>query len=110
MNLMELLRRLKPTHLVGQIALLMLVLITSYQILLIVIFHVMDIEGRRHYVSEADFITSVLLGLDAAEPEQRAGFIQEISADISWINPALCSGSAASRPSNTLVIKSASDT
>jgi len=39
----------------------------------------MDIEGRRHYVSEADFITSVLLGLDAAEPAQRADFIQEIS-------------------------------
>ena len=79
MTLLELLRRLKPTHLVGQIALLMLVLITSYQILLIVTFHVMDIEGRRHYVSEADFITSVLLGLDAAEPSQRADFIKEIS-------------------------------
>ena len=86
MNLMELLRRLKPTHHVGQIALLMLVLIISYQIVLIVIFHVMDIEGRRHYVSEADFITSVLLGLDAADRNQRAEFIQEISSATPYTN------------------------
>jgi hypothetical protein len=40
--------------------------------------HVMEAAGRRHYVSEADFLTGVLLALDSVPPADRDGLIHKI--------------------------------
>ncbi|WP_442756596.1 ATP-binding protein [Methylocystis sp. JAN1] len=74
----DLLRRLRPDHLLGQISLLILGSIVVYQILIVVMLHVMEAEGRRHYVSEADFLTGVLLALDSVPASERGALIQKI--------------------------------
>jgi len=71
-------RRLRPDHLLGQITLLILGSIIAYQTVILLMLHVMDVEGRRHYVSEADFLTGVLLALDSVPVSERRGLIQKI--------------------------------
>jgi len=78
MVLSEFLRRLRPDHLLGQITLLILGSIVAYQTLIVVMLHVMETEGRRHYVSEADFLTGVLLALDSVPAPERAALVQKI--------------------------------
>lgn len=78
MILTDFLRRLRPDHLLGQISLLILGSIVVYQIAIVVMLHVMEAEGRRHYVSEADFLTGVLVALDAVAPADRAALIRKI--------------------------------
>jgi signal transduction histidine kinase len=78
MILSDLLRRLRPDHLLGQISLLILGSIIAYQAVIVVMLHAMESEGRRHYVSEADFLTGVLLALDAVPTSERSALIHKI--------------------------------
>ncbi|WP_363349304.1 HAMP domain-containing sensor histidine kinase [Methylocystis echinoides] len=78
MALSDIIRRLRPDHLLGQISLLILGSILAYQLVIVVMLHVMESEGRRHYVSEADFLTGVLVALDSAPPEERETIIHKI--------------------------------
>ncbi|MDJ0448601.1 ATP-binding protein [Methylocystis sp. JR02] len=78
MVLSDFIRRLRPDHLLGQISLLILGSIVVYQAVIVLMLHVMETEGRRHYVSEADFLTGVLLALDAAPIAERDALIQKI--------------------------------
>ncbi|WP_457797545.1 ATP-binding protein [Methylocystis sp. S23] len=78
MILSDLLRRLRPDHLLGQISLLILGSIIAYQLVIVVMLHAMESEGRRHYVSEADFITGVLLALDSVPAPERSALIHKI--------------------------------
>lgn len=71
-------RRLRPDHLLGQISLLILGSIIAYQLVIVLMLHVMESEGRRHYVSEADFLTSVLVALDSVGPAEREAVIHKI--------------------------------
>lgn len=74
----DFLRRLRPDHLLGQISLLILGSILAYQLVIVVMLHVMEAEGRRHYVSEADFLTGVLVALDSVAPAEREALIHKI--------------------------------
>ncbi|HEY8162310.1 MAG: ATP-binding protein [Methylocystis sp.] len=78
MVLSDFIRRLRPDHLLGQITLLILGSIVVYQMVIVLLLHVMESEGRRHYVSEADFLTGVLLALDSAPVSERRTLIQKI--------------------------------
>ncbi|MEK4033698.1 HAMP domain-containing sensor histidine kinase [Methylocystis sp. IM3] len=78
MVLSDIARRLRPDHLLGQISLLILGSVIAYQLVIILMLHVMESEGRRHYVSEADFLTGVLIALDAAQPLERDALIHKI--------------------------------
>ncbi|WP_424363104.1 ATP-binding protein [Methylocystis parvus] len=86
MILSDFFRRLRPDHLLGQISLLILGSIVVYQIGIIVMLHVMEAEGRRHYVSEADFLTSVLVALDSVAPTDRGALIHKIHFSAPYTN------------------------
>lgn len=86
MRFSEALNRLRPDHLVGQIALLTFAAVVIYQFVLILMFHVLDVEGKRHYVSESDFITSVFFALDAAPENSRALLVDEIKTATPYTN------------------------
>lgn len=78
MVLSDFVRRLRPDHLLGQISLVILGSIVVYQLVIVLLLHVMEAEGRRHYVSEADFLTGVLLALDTAPVTDRDALIRKI--------------------------------
>ncbi|QGM96143.1 sensor histidine kinase [Methylocystis parvus] len=78
MILSDFVRRLRPDHLLGQISLLILGSIVAYQLVIVVILHAMESEGRRHYVSEADFITGLLLALDSVPVTERNALINKV--------------------------------
>jgi signal transduction histidine kinase len=77
------LQRLQPGRLAGQITFLILVSIVTFQTIVLVTFHVLDVEGRRHIVDQTDFVASVILALDAAPVEAR----EELLADLSRAAP-----------------------
>lgn len=79
MKVNALMRRLAPDRLAGQITLLILVSIVTFQTIVLVTFHVLDVEGRRHIVDQTDFIASVILALDAAPAEARQGLLSEFA-------------------------------
>lgn len=62
----RLLRRLQPGRLAGQITFLILASIVCFQTVVLIAFHVLDVEGRRHIVDQSDFIASIILAVDAA--------------------------------------------
>jgi signal transduction histidine kinase len=72
-------RRLQPDRLAGQITFLILVSIVTFQTIVLVAFHVLDVEGRRHIVDQTDFIASTVLALDAAPVETRQHLLQEFA-------------------------------
>lgn len=75
----SLMRRLQPDRLAGQITFLILVSIVTFQTIVLVTFHVLDVEGRRHIVDQTDFIASTVLALDAAPVDARARLLQEFA-------------------------------
>lgn len=79
MRIKALMRRLGPDRLAGQITLLILVSIVTFQTIVLVTFHLLDVEGRRHIVDQTDFIASVILALDAAPAEARQGLLAEFA-------------------------------
>ncbi len=91
MALSDFIRRLRPDHLLGQITLLILGSIVVYQLVIVLLLHVMESEGRRHYVSEADFLTGVLLALDSAPVSERGALVQKIHFAAPYTSIAICS-------------------
>lgn len=83
---MEFLRRLKPDRLAGQITLLILASIVTFQTIVLVTFHVLDVEGRRHIVDQTDFVASVILALDAAPVEAREQLLTDLSHAVPFAN------------------------
>jgi signal transduction histidine kinase len=79
-------RRLQPDRLAGQITLLILVAIVTFQSIVLVTFHVLDVEGRRHIVDQTDFVASVILALDAAPPAARRELLGEFSRAVPFAN------------------------
>lgn len=79
-------RRLRPDHLAGQITLLILVSITMFQTIVIIMFHVLDVEGRKHIVDESDFVAGVILALDVAPISERAGLLAGLSHAAPYAN------------------------
>jgi signal transduction histidine kinase len=86
MKFKDVLNSLRPSHLVGQVALLALAGVVIYQFILVIMFHVLDIEGKPHYVSEAAFITSLFFALDSAPQSKRANLIDEIKTAAPYTN------------------------
>jgi signal transduction histidine kinase len=72
-------RRLQPDRLAGQITFLILVSIVTFQTIVLVTFHVLDVEGRRHIVDQTDFIASAVLALDAAPVDARPLLLQDFA-------------------------------
>ena len=71
--------RLRPDNLAGRIALLILAAIVTFQTVVLVTFHVLDVEGRRHIVDQSDFIASIILALDAAPADGREKLVFEFA-------------------------------
>lgn len=79
-------QRLQPDRLAGQITFLILVSIVSFQTVVLVTFHVLDVEGRRHIVDQTDFIASVILALDAAPYDARPDLTAEFARAVPFAN------------------------
>lgn len=79
-------RRLHPDRLAGQITLLILVAIVLFQTVVLVSFHVLDVEGRRHIVGQTDFVASLILALDAAPPAARQRLLSDFSRAAPFAN------------------------
>jgi signal transduction histidine kinase len=86
MTLRRVMRRLGPDRLAGQITLLILVSIVTFQTIVLVTFHVLDVEGRRHIVDQTDFIASIILALDAAPVEARHELLAEFTRAAPFAN------------------------
>lgn len=86
MTLRGLMQRLQPDRLAGQITFLILVSIVSFQTIVLVTFHVLDVEGRRHIVDQTDFIASVILALDAAPRDARQDLLSEFARAVPFAN------------------------
>lgn len=69
-----------------QITLLILISIVLFQSIMIVLFHVLDVEGRRHIVDQRDFIASVVLALDAAPVAERDELLAGVSRAAPYVN------------------------
>ncbi|MEF3365365.1 ATP-binding protein [Methylocystis sp. 9N] len=81
--------RLPLKRLAVQITLLILVSIVAFQTIVIVMFHVLDVEGRRHIVDQSDFIASVIVAIDVADVSQRAHVLSEFSRAAPYANIAI---------------------
>lgn len=79
-------RRLQPDRLAGQITFLILVSIVFFQTVVLVTFHALDVEGRRHIVDQTDFIASIILALDAAPVETRHELQSEFARAVPFAN------------------------
>jgi signal transduction histidine kinase len=80
------LQRLQPDRLAGQITLLILVSIVTFQTIVLVTFHVLDVEGRRHIVDQTDFVSSVILALDAAPVNARETLLYDLAHAVPFAN------------------------
>lgn len=79
MMVTKLLHRLRPDTLAAQITLLILVAIVAFQAIVILTFHILDVEGRRHIVDQSDYVASVILALDYVPVSERSDLIAEIT-------------------------------
>ena len=66
------LRRLRPDHLAGQIALLILAAIIVFHLTMTTIQHFTDPDGRPPIIKPSEFIASALLAIDAAPVSERS--------------------------------------
>lgn len=73
-------------RLAAQITLLILISIVLFQSIMIVLFHVLDVEGRRHIVDQRDFIAGVVLALDVAPVAEREALLAELSRAAPYVN------------------------
>lgn len=72
-------RLLFVDRLASQITLLILIAIVCFQTIVLVTFHVLDVEGRRHIVDQTDFVASIVLALDAAPVSDRGNLLSGFS-------------------------------
>jgi signal transduction histidine kinase len=76
----------KPRRLAFQITLLILVSIVTFQSIMIILFHLLDVEGRRHIVDQRDFIAGVILALDAAPILERNALVSDLLRAAPYVN------------------------
>ncbi|MGJ0505932.1 MAG: ATP-binding protein [Methylocystis sp.] len=88
----RLLRRLQPHRLAGQITFLILASIVCFQTVVLIAFHVLDVEGRRHIVDQSDFIASIILAVDAARADARTALLEEYAHAVPFANIHLVEG------------------
>lgn len=79
------LSRLKPNRLLGQILIVILGAVLLYQLAVVIVFKTFDIEGKRQYVSEADFITGILISLNGVSNTKRIEQAREIMAATPYV-------------------------
>lgn len=92
MTLGRLLRRLQPDRLAGQITFLILASIVCFQTVVLIAFHVLDVEGRRHIVDQSDFVASIILAVDAAPVGAREALLDEYARAVPFANLHLLNG------------------
>lgn len=83
---------LKPNRLTFQITLLILVSIVTFQSIMIVLFHILDVEGRRHIIDQRDFIAGVILALDAASVSERETLVSDLLRATPYVNITISDG------------------
>jgi signal transduction histidine kinase len=69
----------------GQISLVILGAVLLYQVAVIVVFQAMESEGKRHYVSEADYVTEILISLNGVPLWKRGDQAIEIMASAPYL-------------------------
>jgi signal transduction histidine kinase len=62
----------------GQISLAILGAVVLYQVTVFIAFQTLDSEGKRHYVSEADLVTQILVSLNGSPASNRSEQADEI--------------------------------
>jgi signal transduction histidine kinase len=80
------LRRLRPDHLAGQIALLILATIIMFHLTLTTIQHFTDPDGRPPIIKPSEFIASALLAIDAAPVSERSYVLAALGKAAPWAN------------------------
>ena len=80
------LRRLRPDHLAGQIALLILAAIVMFHLTLTTIQHFSNREGRPPFIEPSEFIASALLAIDAAPVSERNDVLAALAKAAPWAN------------------------
>lgn len=77
--------RLKPDRFLGRISIVIFCIVVLYQIAAIMTFETFNVEGKRHYVSEADFITSLFMSMNGAPHAKRSEQANEIMAAAPYV-------------------------
>lgn len=80
------LRRLRPDHLAGQIALLILAAIVMFHLTLTTIQHFTNPDGRPPIIEPSEFIASALLAIDAAPVSERSDVLAALARAAPWAN------------------------
>jgi signal transduction histidine kinase len=80
------LRRLRPDHLAGQIALLILAAIVMFHLTLTTIQHFGNRDGRPPIIEPSEFIASALLAIDAAPVSERSDILAALGRAAPWSN------------------------
>ncbi len=83
------LRRLRPDHLAGQIALLILAAIILFHVALTTLQHMGASERQRPFVEPNELLASALLAIDSAEVSDRAQVVAAFSKVAPWAKFAL---------------------
>jgi hypothetical protein len=73
----------------GQISFILLGTVLLYQFAAVAILQALEVEGRRHYVSEADFVTGILVSLNGAPVPKRENQAKEIMLSAPYVQIAL---------------------
>ena len=84
--MMAFLRRLRPDHLAGQIALLILAAIVMFHLTMTTIQHFTDPDGRPPIIEPGEFIASALLGIDAAPVSERSDVLAVLAKAAPWVS------------------------
>ena len=80
------LRRLRPDHLAGQIALLILAAIVMFHLTLTTIQHFTNPDGRPPIIEPGEFIASALLAIDAAPVSERSDVLAVLAKAAPWVS------------------------
>ena len=80
------LRQLRPDHLAGQIALLILAAIVMFHLTMTTIQHFTDPDGRPPIIEPSEFIASALLAIDAAPVSERSDVLAALARAAPWAN------------------------
>jgi len=78
------LRRLRPDHLAGQIALLLLAAIVMFHLTLTTILHFSNPDGRPPIIEPGEFIASALLAIDVAPVSERPDVLAALGKAAPW--------------------------
>ncbi len=79
------LRRFRPDHMAGQIALLVLAAILIFHFSVVATNEVSDSQWRRPIVDPADVIASAVVAVDAAAPGERQDVLARLAQTAPWL-------------------------